>query len=164
MFIDCDLTFEFIYFISFKVASVTAFVAYELVTNPEVQRKLQAEIDEVESQLNGKALNYEKLQAMKKYMDQVVSETLRLWPAAPMADRQCVKDYEVEYDDKKFTIEARKSFYIPIHGIHQDERFFKNPKKFDPERFSDDMKTRAISIRISTCLLVRKLFSEEIVS
>jgi cytochrome P450 family 9 len=75
-----------------------------------------------------------------KYLDQVVSETLRMWPAAPMADRQCTKDYEVQYDGRKFMIEAGRTFYIPIHGLHQDEKYFKNPKKFDPERFSDENK------------------------
>lgn len=50
--------------------------------------------------------------------------------------RLCVKDYEFEYDDKKFTMEKDKNFYIPIHGIHHDERYYPNPSKFDPERFS----------------------------
>lgn len=115
------------------------FMAYELMANPECQRKLQDEIDEVASHLSGKKVNYEQIQSMK-YMDQVVCETLRMWPAAPMVDRLCVKDYVMEYDDIKFTIEKGKNFYIPIHGIHHDERYFKNPDKFDPERFSDENK------------------------
>lgn len=42
----------------------------------------------------------------------------------------------LEYDDKTFLIEKGKYFYIPVHGIHRDERYFKDPNKFDPERFS----------------------------
>jgi len=49
-----------------------------------------------------------------------------------------VKDYEMQYDDKKFVIEKGKYFYIPIFGIHHDERYYNNPEKFDPERFSDE--------------------------
>ena len=116
-----------------------AFMVYELMANPEVQKKLQTEIDEIDKQLEGKPLTYDLVQSMK-YMDQVVCETLRKWPAAPMVDRLCVKDYEIEYDDKKFIIENGKNFYIPIYGIHHDERYFKNPHKFDPERFSDENK------------------------
>jgi cytochrome P450 family 9 len=116
-----------------------AFMAYELIANPDAQKKLQAEIDEVNDQLEGKMVNYDVIQNMK-YMDQVVCETLRKWPAAPLIDRLCVKDYEIEYDDKKFTIENGKNFYIPIYAIHHDERYFKNPEKFDPERFSDENK------------------------
>lgn len=57
-----------------------------------------------------------------------------------MVDRLCVKDYEIEYDDKKFVIEKGKNFYIPIYGFHHDEKYFKNSDKFDPERFSDENK------------------------
>lgn len=130
------------------------FLAYELMANPDCQKKLQDEVDELNAILGGKRVNYEQIQGMK-YMDQVVCEVLRKWPAAPAVDRYvkllkifdvhsnmifwyrlCVKDYEFEYDDKKFTIEKDKNFYIPIYGIHHDERYFPNPHKFDPERFS----------------------------
>lgn len=63
-----------------------SFLTYELLANPDVQKKLQAEIDDVNAELDGKRVNYEKIQNMK-YMDQVVCETLRKWPAAPMVDR-----------------------------------------------------------------------------
>lgn len=62
------------------------FIAYELMANPEIQKKLQTEIDALNATLGGKNVNYEQIQSMK-YMDQVVSETLRKWPAAPMVDR-----------------------------------------------------------------------------
>lgn len=52
--------------------------------------------------------------------------------------RLCVKDYPFEYENMKFTIEKGKNFHIPIHGIHHDERYYKNPEKYDPERFSDE--------------------------
>lgn len=55
-----------------------------------------------------------------------------------MSFRLCVKDYEFDYDGKKFTIEKDKNFYIPIYGIMHDERYFKDPERFDPERFSDE--------------------------
>lgn len=42
----------------------------------------------------------------------------------------------MNFDGKQFTIESGKVFYIPIYGIHHDEKFYVNPEKFDPERFS----------------------------
>lgn len=114
-------------------------MAYELAANPEVQKLLQKEIDCVNEKLGGKMIDYETIQSMK-YMDQVVCETLRKWPAAPLIDRLCVKDYEMEYDDKKFTIEKGINFYIPIYGIHHDEQYFPQPEKFEPERFNDENK------------------------
>lgn len=44
----------------------------------------------------------------------------------------------MEYDDKKFTIEKGKNFYIPIYGIHHDDRYYENPEKFDPDRFNEE--------------------------
>lgn len=68
------------------VSTVMTFMAYELMANTDAQRKLQDEIDELNDALEGKRVNYEQIQGMK-YMDQVVCETLRKWPAAPMVDR-----------------------------------------------------------------------------
>lgn len=57
--------------------------AYELVCNPEVQQKLYEEIAGMNQQLNGQKISYEMIQGMK-YLDQVICETLRKWPAAPV--------------------------------------------------------------------------------
>lgn len=95
-----------------------SFMAYELVANQDIQQKLYEEISQVEKELDGKLLTYEALQGMK-YMDQVVCEALRKYPPAPMTDRICTKDYEINCDGKKFTIEKGSSFVIPIWGIHQ---------------------------------------------
>jgi len=137
---DDDLAAQcFIFFFAGfdTVSTLMNFIAYELMANRNVQKKLQKEIDELNGKLGGKKVNYEQIQSMK-YMDQVVSETLRKWPPAPLMDRLCVKDYVMEYDNVKFTMEKDKNFYIPIYGFHHDERYFKNPEKFDPERFSDE--------------------------
>lgn len=66
-----------------QVSTTMGFLGYELTTNPEVQEKLFAEIQEMEAELDGKTINYEQIQRLK-YMDQVVCETLRKWPAAPV--------------------------------------------------------------------------------
>lgn len=62
-----------------------SFIAYELMVSPDCQTKLQREIDEVNKSVNGKPVNYSQILGMK-YLDQVISETLRKWPA-PMIDR-----------------------------------------------------------------------------
>lgn len=35
-------------------------------------------------------------------------------------------------------IEKGKNFYIPIYGIHHDDRYYKNPEAFNPDRFSEE--------------------------
>ena len=56
------------------------FMAHELMINQDIQQKLIDEIDAVEAGLDGKLVSYEQIQAMS-YLDQVVCEVLRKWPA-----------------------------------------------------------------------------------
>lgn len=115
------------------------FLAYELVRNPEVQEKLRAEIDEVNESLDGEELTYEHLQKMK-YLDQVITEVLRMHPPVPMVDRVCTKTFVLDCDGKKIEFEPGRNFYIPIYSIHHDPKYYPDPEKFDPERFSDENK------------------------
>ncbi|XP_065080305.1 probable cytochrome P450 9f2 isoform X2 [Ochlerotatus camptorhynchus] len=122
-----------------SVSSGMVFMVYELAINPNVQRRLFEEIMETNHQLGGKPLTYDTLQQMK-YMDMMVSESLRMWPI-PAFDRKCVRDYVV--DDGaglKFTIDAGDCIWVPVHGIHRDPKYYPNPEKFDPERFRDENK------------------------
>lgn len=115
-------------------------IFYELAKNPSIQQKLQAEIDEVATTLGKEAISYEALHKMK-FLDMVVSETLRKWSPATLIDRECTKDYELELENgKKITIKKGQLVFIPFYSMHHDERYFPNPEKFDPCRFSDENK------------------------
>jgi cytochrome P450 family 9 len=62
------------FFAAFDTVSTAAsFMAYELALNPDIQKKLQDEIDWVKSKHDGK-IPYDALLSMK-YLDQVVSGT-----------------------------------------------------------------------------------------
>lgn len=56
---------------------------------------------------------------------------------APQIDRNCSKDYM--YDDGKlrFKIEKGSNIAIPIYSIQQDPKYYPDPERFDPDRFSD---------------------------
>lgn len=122
-------------------SSALTFAAYELVANPDVQQKLYEEIAEV--QLGGKRITYDVIQKMK-YLDQVVSETLRKWPGAVQTDRLCTKDYIYDDGKLKFKIEKGSSIIFPVYGVHHDPKYYPNPDKFDPERFSDENKHKIL--------------------
>lgn len=111
-------------------------LAYELALNPDVQKKLIEEVDEVNVKTGGK-LTYTALQSMK-YMQMNVNELLRKWPPAGLTDRVCIKDYKM-YDsgEFKFQIDKGHQVQIPIYHIHQDSKYFPDPQRFDPERFSE---------------------------
>lgn len=137
----------FIFFAAgFETAStLLSFLMYELALNPDIQTKLYQEICEISSRMPSKHLSYDMISQMK-YMDQVVSETLRKWPPLNITDRLCVKDYE--YDDKngnKFVINRDIQCWIPIFALHRDARNFPEPEKFDPDRFSEENKHKIVS-------------------
>ena len=124
--------------LGFDTTSTTlSFSAYELALNPDIQEKLRNEILTVHNRLDGKDLTYEELLKMK-YLDQFVSEILRKWPPAPGIERVCVKDFTFDLNGNNVTIPKNHSVMIPVVGWHQDESYFPNPEKFDPERFSDE--------------------------
>ncbi|KAF5291535.1 hypothetical protein FQR65_LT01848 [Abscondita terminalis] len=116
-------------------------MSHELCFAPKIQEKLQKEIDECFSR---REITYRSLTSMK-YLDMVVSESLRKWPPNPMIERVCLKDYKLEAKTKKkkaLFIEKDTSVFIPIVGLHYDPNYFSNPDTFDPERFNEENKLK----------------------
>lgn len=66
------------------------------------------------------------------------TETLRMYPPAPLISRRCVKEYHVPGSDLK--LEQDCTINIPINGLHHDPQFFPDPETFNPDRFSEDNK------------------------
>lgn len=132
------------FFAGFETTSTTlTFASHGIVANPDIQQKLYEEIAEMNEQLGGKRITYEALQKMK-YLDQVVSETLRKNPGAPQIDRNCNKDYIYDDGTLRFKIEKGSNVLIPIYGLHHDPKYWSDPEKFDPERFSDENKHKIV--------------------
>ncbi|XP_005413825.1 PREDICTED: cytochrome P450 3A9-like isoform X4 [Chinchilla lanigera] len=110
-------------------SSALSFIMYELATHPDVQKKLQQEID---AALPNKALpTYDVLGEME-YLDMVVNETLRLHPIATRTQRICKKDVEVN----GVFISKGTVVMVPIFVLHHDPKHWQNSEDFRPERFS----------------------------
>nr|QLI62194.1 cytochrome P450 45 [Streltzoviella insularis] len=122
------------------VSSTMSFLLHELAFHPEVQAKLVEEIRENDRK-NGGKFNYNSIQQMT-YMDMVVSELLRLWTPGLALDRYCNKDYNLGKPNDKatedFIIRKGEAVSIPVWAIHRDPKYFPDPLKFDPERFSEE--------------------------
>ncbi|XP_012266481.2 cytochrome P450 9e2-like [Athalia rosae] len=118
------------------------FVAQILALEPEVQKKLHAEIDEVLKE-NPERVSYEQINAMK-YLEAVISESLRVFTTNFLVDRVCTEEFTLPPalpGLEPLRIQPSQNLWIPIYSIHRDEKNFPNPDKFDPERFSDENKS-----------------------
>uniref|UniRef100_A0A8C5W7K9 unspecific monooxygenase n=1 Tax=Microcebus murinus TaxID=30608 RepID=A0A8C5W7K9_MICMU len=110
-------------------SSVLSFIMYELATHPDVQRKLQEEIDGTLP--NKTPATYDALVQME-YLDMVVNETLRLFPIAGRIERLCKKDVEI----KGVFIPKGVVVMIPSYALQRDSKYWPEPEEFRPERFS----------------------------
>lgn len=71
-----------------------------------------------------------------KYLDMVINESLRKYPIIDVHFRKSSKDFKIP--DSDLTIPKDTMIIISAHAMHNDERFFENPSKFDPERFTPE--------------------------
>ncbi|KAM4053508.1 cytochrome P450 3A24-like [Anomaloglossus baeobatrachus] len=107
------------------------FLAYHLATHPDVQTKLQEEIDTF---LPNKAPpTYEALKQME-YLDMVLNETLRLYPSSLRLERVCKTTTEIN----GVTIPKGVVAVIPVFVLHRDPELWPDPEEFRPERFSKE--------------------------
>uniref|UniRef100_A0A8C5V4D2 Cytochrome P450 3A n=1 Tax=Microcebus murinus TaxID=30608 RepID=A0A8C5V4D2_MICMU len=129
---DLELLAQSIIFIfgGYETTSTAlSFIMYALATHPDVQQKLQEEID---AALPNKApATYDALIQME-YLDMVVNETLRLFPFPGRLERVCKKDVEIN----GVFIPKGVLVMIPTYVLHRDSKYWTEPEKFYPERFS----------------------------
>lgn len=66
-----------------------------------------------------------------KYLERVIKEGLRLYPAVPKVGRILSEDVQLD----EYKIPKDCMIGVHIYYLHRDERFFPDPEKFDPDRF-----------------------------
>ncbi|XP_039706834.1 cytochrome P450 3A12-like [Pteropus medius] len=129
---DLDLVAQSIIFIfgGYETTSTTlSFLMYILATHPDIQQKVQEEID---ATLPNKVHpTYDALTQME-YLDMVLNETLRLYPVSARIERMCKKDVEVN----GVFIPKGTLVMVPRSVLHRDSALWPEPEEFRPERFS----------------------------
>ncbi|XP_037947260.1 probable cytochrome P450 6a17 [Teleopsis dalmanni] len=126
----------FVFFIAgFETSSTTmGFALYELAQHQDIQNKLRQEINEVITRHNG-IFSYECMKDMH-YLDQVISETLRMHPVVSQIVRKTLERYET--DDPHYYLDKGTFILIPVTGIHYDPDIYPEPEIFKPERFTPE--------------------------
>lgn len=122
-------------------ATTLSYASYCLALNPHVQDKLRDEVNKA-FEADGGKLKYETLTSLK-YLDAVISETLRVYPAITRIERFATDDYVLETDYeglRKIFIPKGTYVYIPVYYIHHNSEYYTEPEKFEPERFMPERK------------------------
>jgi cytochrome P450 len=109
-------------------ASALMWTWYLLSQHPQVEAKLIEELDTV---LSGRVPELSDLPRLT-YTEMVLKESMRLYPPAWSITRESIADVELG----SYPVEKGHVIILNVYGMHRDARYFPDPLRFDPERFS----------------------------
>ena len=103
-----------------------AMALWLIASHPDLQERLRSELKNNLS-VDAKPEDFEKC----VLLDAVVSETLRLYPAAWIIGRRTIADENFE----GFLLRKDSELQICILALHRNAQYWSEPEKFKPERF-----------------------------
>lgn len=115
-------------------ANALSWTWWLLAQNPEAGNKLHAELD---SLLGGRAPTLDDVPKLK-YTEQVLTESLRLYPPAWGTARIAMEDHEIG----GYHIPKGAGVSLTQWTMHRDPRWFTDPEIFRPERWEDGLAKR----------------------
>jgi cytochrome P450 len=116
------------------VANALIWTWYLLSQNPDCERRCHEEVDSV---LQGRLPTAEDVPRLR-YVEMVMAESMRLYPPAWAMGRYARNDFQLG----DFRLPARTTVLISQFVTHRDPRYFPDPLRFDPERFTAEAKSR----------------------
>jgi cytochrome P450 len=111
-------------------ANALTWTWYLLSQHPDVEARLHAEIDSV---LGGRTPGFDDMPLLS-YTRMVLAESMRLYPPAWGIGRRALEPF----DARGFTIPKRAVVLMCPYIVQRDERFFPDPERFDPERWTPE--------------------------
>lgn len=111
-------------------AKTLTFALLMLSEHPEIAAELHAEVDRV---LGGRAATLADLKALT-VTEQIIKETLRLYPAALGVRRVAIEDVEIG----GYTIPKDSSVTASIWGVQRSADYFPEPLAFKPQRWTPE--------------------------
>lgn len=115
-------------------AATLAWAFYVLSEHPAVEERMRTELKDV---LQGRMPAFADLPKLT-YMQQVLNEVLRLYPAAYLFAREAVVDDLLD----GYRIPAHMMIFISPFVTHRDQKYWPEPERFDPERFLPEQAAR----------------------
>jgi cytochrome P450 len=113
-------------------ANALTWTWYLLSQHPEVEARLHAELEQV---LGGRRPSADDMSRLI-YTSRVLAEAMRLYPPAWVIGRRAVEDYEVA----NYRMPKGSIVLVSQWVMHRDPRFFPDPDRFDPDRWTEEAK------------------------
>jgi cytochrome P450 len=110
-------------------ANALTWTWYLLSEHPGAEARLHEEIDAVLE--DGRLPTFEDMSRLR-YTEMVLAEAMRLYPPAWALGRLSINDYEIG----GYLIPPRSLVLMSPYVMHRDERYFPEPTRFDPERWT----------------------------
>ena len=111
-------------------AKALAWTLYIVSEAPQWEARMLAEIDEIVGKGPIEARHIPEL----KTVEQVVKESMRLFPPAPVMTRMARTATKLGGVD----IPEGASIVVPIYSIHRHKAYWPDPDRFDPTRFTPE--------------------------
>lgn len=109
-------------------AATLTWLGVVLESHPEVQEKLQAEVDQV---LGGRTPSFEDVPRLT-YTRQTFMEVLRLYPSSAFLVRASNQADQIG----NYHLPANAVLLTFLYGVHHNPRVWDQPEVFNPERFT----------------------------
>ena len=106
-------------------------IVYLLGRNKDVQKKVYDEVDQIFG--GGAPVNRDNLKKLH-YMDRCLKEASRLYGSVPFFGRITSQECEIA----GFVVPRDMNLMVCTYNVHRNPRIWKNPEKFDPDRFSKE--------------------------
>jgi len=115
-------------------ALTLAWTCYLLGTNAEAERKFYAELDQV---IGDRPATFADISRLK-YTEQILKESMRLYPPAYGLGRDTINDCEIG----GYHVPGGTQVFMFQWATHRDGRFFPDPLEFRPERWTEEFEAQ----------------------
>ena len=109
-------------------ANALTWTWYLLSQHSDVEARLHGEVDSVLAGALPTAADVARL----PYTEMVFAESMRLYPPAWTLGRRVLSDYQID----RYVVPANAIVLMSPWVMHHDPRFFPDPYKFDPDRWT----------------------------
>ncbi len=116
-------------------SGLLSFAFYFLMTHPEVLQKAYKEVDTVLGNDLTQKPTYKQINELK-YIQQILFESLRLWPTAPAFS---VFAKEATTIAERYEVPKRQPFIVLLPGLHRDKKIWgEHADQFNPDNFTPE--------------------------